>query len=86
MSDDRFNVWQDLEDDTTDCIGRNLTAEEAVNIAVSYTSPMRPANQLGIIKRVIIEACSDEATVFEWRRGEGVVFPTREQCAAAAAR
>jgi hypothetical protein len=55
--------------------GRDLSAEEAVKLAKRITQ--RPAVALGIIARVIITD-PDDYCVFDWRNGQGVVFPPRE--------
>jgi len=53
---------------------RFVDAKEAVETAKSLTE--RPAVAMGIIKRVIITDGGDY-TNFEWRAGEGVVYPPR---------
>ena len=55
-----------------------VSAEEAVETARSYTT--RPAAVLGIIRRVIITDGGDN-TCFEWKNGEGVTYPPREDAA-----
>lgn len=76
MSAELFSVYQFFPDDTHECVGMGLDAEAAVLKARSYTT--RPAAQLGIIRKVIITDSGD-ACVFEWRHGEGVVFPPRSE-------
>jgi hypothetical protein len=71
-TEELFNVWQFFPDNTHECVGRGLTAEQAVNLAHSYTT--RPAAQIGIIQRVMITDCGD-CCVFEWTRDQGVIFP-----------
>ena len=73
-----FSVYQLLADGTTERVRAFVGAEEAVDTFKSLTE--RPAAQLGIIRRVIITDGGDY-TCFEWRYGEGVTFPTREQLA-----
>jgi hypothetical protein len=73
---ERFAVWQWFEDDWHECVGQNLAAEDAVKLAHSYT--VRPAAQIGVIKKVSIVALDDDSTAFLWEFGKGVVFPTRE--------
>jgi hypothetical protein len=75
----RFAVWQWFEDDWHECLGRNLDPESAIKLAHSYT--VRPAALIGIIKKVTIVDCDDN-TAFLWEFGKGVVFPSREECAA----
>lgn len=74
---ERFSVNQFLNDDKiTECVGHDLDAETAVKLAHSYTT--RPAAMLGFISRVRIFG-EDDACVFEWVKGKGVTFPTKEQ-------
>lgn len=74
MSDDGspFAVWQWFEDDWHERVGDGLDAKEAVELAHSYT--IRPAAQIGIIRKVQIVDCDDN-TAFLWVYGKGVVFP-----------
>jgi hypothetical protein len=53
-----------------------LSAEEAIKLA--YRITQRPAVALGIIARIIVTD-PDDYCVFEWKHGQGVTFPTREQ-------
>jgi len=76
MSDREFSVVQFFPDGTYEYVRRFVTAEEAINVAKSYTT--RPAAKIGVIQRVIITDGGD-CTVFEWKYGEGIVFPTLEQ-------
>lgn len=50
--------------------------EEAVKTARALVS--RPAAKMGIFKRIIITDGGD-CCCFEWRYGEGVVFPKQEK-------
>jgi hypothetical protein len=76
MSNEReFNVVQFFPDETYEYVRRNVSAEEAVEAARSYTT--RPAALMGVIQRVIITDGGD-STNFEWRFGEGVVYPPRQ--------
>jgi hypothetical protein len=72
---ERFNVVQFFPDGTSEYVANSVGPEEAVKVAWSFTE--RPAALLGIIRRVIITG-TDDATVFEWRFGEGVTYPPRE--------
>ena len=69
---DRFDVWIWFPADWHDRVGQGLDAKAAVETAVDYTR--RPAAMCGIIRRVTI-VDEEDYTVFEWRYGEGVVFP-----------
>lgn len=71
-----FSVYQFFPDGTNECVKAGAGAEEAVRTAHSYT--IRPAAMLGIIQRVIITDGGDYC-VFEWKHGEGVVFPPRSE-------
>jgi hypothetical protein len=77
-----FSVYQSLTDDSCERICEHVGAREAVTTARSYT--LRPAAQIGIIRRIIITD-ADDCTVFEWKFGEGIVFPTPEMRAEARA-
>lgn len=72
---DEFSVWWDDPEGMQHREGRAMGAEEAVELAKSLT--VRPAALMGIIRRVIITDGGD-FTVFEWKQGEGVTFPTPE--------
>lgn len=76
---ERFAVWQWFQKDYHECIGEDLGAEEAVKLAHSYTT--RPAALIGIIRKVSIIALDDDSVCFLWEFGNGVVFPSREECA-----
>src|SRR4051794_22175931 len=68
-----FSVYQFLIDGTQEQVRSFVSAEEAVKAAHHYTHNV--AAMAGITLRVIITDGLD-CTVFEWRKGEGVVFPT----------
>ena len=68
-SEERFDVWQYLPDDWHEKVGDNLSAEDAVKLAHSYT--VRPAAQIGIIRKVHIIARDDDSVAFEWQFGKG---------------
>lgn len=59
--------------------GEPLPAKEAMELAISFTT--RPTAVLGMTKRVIVVDLLDR-TCFDWRHGQGVVFPTKEDIAA----
>lgn len=71
-----FSVCQFFEDGSYEYVRRNVSAEEAVNVAKIYTSNV--AAKLGITRRVIITDGGD-FTNFEWRVGDGVVYPPRDE-------
>lgn len=70
-----FNVCQFFADDSYEYVRERVSAEEAVIAARHYCSSV--GAQIGTTTRVIITDMGD-STVFEWRHGEGVVFP--EEC------
>lgn len=55
---------------------RFVIAELAVHQAKRLSCG--PASALGMVKRVIITDGGD-FTVFEWKHGEGITYPTAEQ-------
>jgi hypothetical protein len=73
MTEERYDVWQYLPDDWHEKVGHDLSAEEAVKLAASYTT--RPAAKLGIIQAVRVIALDDDTVAFEWQYGRGVTFP-----------
>lgn len=70
-----FSVYQFFEDGQYERVRSFVGAEEAVKAAFHYTGSV--AVKLGIVDRVIITDGGD-FTVFEWKRGEGVTFPEKE--------
>jgi hypothetical protein len=72
MDSGEFSVCRFNDDGTYEYVRRGVDAREAVETAKVYTS--NPAALLGITKRVIITDGGD-CTNFEWRFGEGVVYP-----------
>jgi hypothetical protein len=74
-----FSVCQFFEDETYEYVRRFVDAEEAVKAARHYTDNV--AVKMGLTKRVIITDGGDHC-VFEWKRGQGVVWPTPAQRAA----
>jgi hypothetical protein len=70
--EERFDVWQYLPDDWHEKVGDNLSAEDAVKLAHSYTT--RPAAKIGVIRKVHIIARDDDSVAFEWQFGKGVTF------------
>jgi len=81
MADGEFSVVQFFPDGTWERVAEWVDGRTAVETAKSYTE--RPAALIGIIARIVITDGGD-FTVFEWRFGEGVVYPTREMRAARA--
>ncbi len=78
MSEEReFSVYQFFVSGDYERVRRHVSAEEAMNAARHYTTNVA-AKLLGITERVIITDGGD-ATVFEWKKGEGVTFPPAQQ-------
>jgi len=75
MSSGEFSVHQFFPDDTHECVAFMVDAKTAVETAHSYT--IRPTAKLGIIRRVVITDAGD-FTCFEWKFGQGVVYPPKE--------
>lgn len=69
---DLFSVFQFFLDDTYECVRERVGAEESVEAARHYCSSV--GAQIGTTRRVIITDTGDH-TVFEWKYGEGVIFP-----------
>ncbi len=69
---EKFSVCQFLEDGSYEYVRRDILVEEALEVAKSYCNNV--SAKLGLTKRVIITDSGD-CTVFEWKSGEGVVFP-----------
>jgi hypothetical protein len=69
---DEYSVCQFFEDGTHEYVRRGVTAAEALSAATHYCGSV--AVSLGMVVRVIITD-GDDCICFEWRRGDGVVFP-----------
>lgn len=74
MSTGEFSVYQFFEDGSHEQVRRGVAAEDAVQAALHYCNCV--AAKMGITKRVIITDGGD-FTNFEWKHGEGVVYPPR---------
>lgn len=80
MGENEFSVCQFFEDGSYEFVRHFVGAEEAVKAARHYTDNV--ASRMGITRRVIITDGGDY-TVFEWKHGEGVTYPTPEERQAA---
>ena len=69
-----FSVWQFFPDETGELVSAFVDPETAVRTAFQLSHSL--AAQVGVTARVII-VDGDDFTTFEWKFGEGVVFPTR---------
>jgi hypothetical protein len=74
MSDNEFSVYQFLQGGIQERVRHFVSATEAMEAARHYTTCV--AARMGITERVIITDGGD-CTCFEWKQGEGVVFPPR---------
>lgn len=72
ITEERYSVVQFFMDDNYEVVHENLGAEEAVKKVAALTSSV--GAKIGTTKRVIITDSGD-FTCFEWKFGEGVVFP-----------
>lgn len=70
-----FSVCQFFEDGSHEYVRRYVTADEAAKAAVHYSSSV--GAKLGMTQRVIITDGGD-CVNWEWKFGEGVVFPPKE--------
>jgi Rad3-related DNA helicase len=68
----QFSVCQFFEDGTYEYVRRYVDAKEAVKAAHHYCTSV--GAKLGTTKRVIVTDGGD-CIAFEWKHGEGVVFP-----------
>jgi hypothetical protein len=76
MGEAEFSVWQFFADpeQEPECVRRFVGAKEAVKAACHYTTSV--GARLGFVDRVIITDGLD-CTVFDWRKGVGVVWPEK---------
>jgi len=74
MGREEFSVWQFFADpeQEAECVRRYVSAAEAVKAACHYTTSV--GARTGFVDRVIITDGGD-CTVFEWKKGLGVVWP-----------
>jgi hypothetical protein len=71
-----FSVYQFFEDGSYEAVRQHVDGEEAVRAAKHYCRSV--AAKVGVVKRVIITDGGD-FTNFEWKYGEGVVYPPKEE-------
>ena len=71
-----FSVYQFFPDESYEKIREYVNAEEAKKAFVTYTQ--NPASRIGITRRVIITDGGD-MIVAEWKYGEGLVWPPKEE-------
>jgi len=70
-----FSVFQFFADESYECVRSRVDAETAVMAAKHYTTSV--GAQLGTTRRVIITDGGD-CTNFEWKFGEGVIYPPHD--------
>ena len=70
-----FSVVQFFSDGSYEYVRRNVSPEEAVKAVKHYTTSV--GARFGTTVRVIITDMGD-CTCFEWKFGEGIVFPKEE--------
>ena len=76
MTDDKFQVFQFFEDGSYELVRPWCHTDEAMRVALHYCTSV--GAKLGITKRVIVVDNGD-CIAFEWKFGEGVVFPIKNQ-------
>ena len=74
MSDNEFSVWQFFKDGSYEKVRDHVSATDAMEAVRHNTDNV--AVRMGITVRVIITDGGD-STCFEWKNGEGIVFPPR---------
>lgn len=67
-----FSVYQWFEDGQYERVRHGVDDQEAVKVAIHYSTSV--GAKIGTTVRVIITDGGD-LTVWEWKRGEGIVFP-----------
>jgi hypothetical protein len=72
VPDDLYDVCQFFVDEQYEYVRRNVTAKEAVDAAIHYSTSV--GAQFGTTVRVIITDKGD-SIAWEWKREEGIIFP-----------
>ena len=70
-----FSVCQFFANDSYEYVLRSASAKDAVHTAKRFTESV--GARIGTTARVIITD-ADDFTVFEWKFGEGVMFPPHD--------
>lgn len=70
-----FSVYQYFPGGQYECVRAFVSSEEAVKAAHHYTDNVMA--RMGLTERVIITDGGD-CVCFEWKKGEGIVFPPKE--------
>jgi hypothetical protein len=71
-----YSVYQFFPDNVSERVRQYVPAEEAMQAAERLTTSV--GSKIGTTQRVIITDMLDR-TVFEWKHGEGIVFPVAER-------
>jgi hypothetical protein len=71
-----FSVYQFLQGEIYEKVREFVSPEEAMKAAIHYTTNV--AARLGITEKVMITDGGD-CCVWEWKKGEGVVWPKQEK-------
>jgi hypothetical protein len=74
--EETFNTVQFFEDGSYEYVRRNVSGQEAVEASHHYCTSV--GARIGTTRRVIVTDSGD-CTVFEWRFGEGIVYPTKAE-------
>lgn len=78
MSNEHFSVWQFFIG------GEYIRVAEGVSAGAAIKAASHCANsvgaEVGLIERIVITDSGD-ATVFEWKHGEGITWPPRKDSA-----
>lgn len=75
MSDNEFSVYQFFDDGVYERVRSFVSAQNAFDAFQHYTKNV--ATKIGITERVIITDGGD-CIVAEWKKDEGLIFPTKE--------
>jgi hypothetical protein len=76
--ENEFSVYQFFNDGKYERVRNHVSAEKAMKAFQHYTTCV--GARIGMISRVIITDGGD-FTNMEWKYGEGIVFPTKEDLA-----
>jgi hypothetical protein len=69
---ENYSVCQFFEDGNYEFVRRFISPEEAVNVAIHYSTSIAAKNHM--VTRVIITDSGDQCN-WEWKFDEGITFP-----------
>lgn len=75
MANAQFSVTQFFSENCYETVRERVSPEEAMAAVSHYIN--NPAAKIGITRRVIVTDGGD-CICFEWKFGEGIVFPPKE--------